>query len=46
MVGIVLGLGLELFGNWDCFGISIGIDWRAAETKKKGLEFTSDVMIL
>ena len=40
------GIGIRIVWGWDCFGISIGIDWGAAEAKKKGLEFTSDVMIL
>ena len=45
MIGIVWRLGLELFGDWDCFGIEIGIVWGAAEAKKKGLEFTTDDLV-
>ena len=33
---------MGLLGDWDRFGISIGIVWGAAEAKKKGLEFTTD----
>ena len=35
-----------MIGDWDCFGISIGIVWGAAEAKKKGLEFTTDDQVM
>ena len=38
--GIGPGIGVVLELGWNCLGI--GIDWGAAEAKKKGLEFTSD----